>query len=328
MRKKSKSVSPGVSNLLLYLFFIIVILSCGASLKQPELIQTGNNKDTIISLRLLATTGPEIADNQYLRYPTHIVTNNIGNIFITDSNLHKVIRLESNLNYISDQGGIGISLSGLNNPKGLSCDAALNVYVADSGNKSIKALDRNLRFASEIESYTNDNGESERFINPVDLAVDNEGNLWIADYDRILKISPFNELLLEISYNAPGNFSVGQVSSIVISENDQIAAADPEYSRIVVFSPYGQVLSEINSGPVSSLAWDNNLIWAVSESGQTVSVFSISGNLLFKWAESVPGSKINAIAIDRNKSIIMIDSGRKKILLYEKISGIGTDSEN
>jgi len=320
--KKSKWESIGVFNAIIIFTSLFIFFQCAPTSKQIRGSSSSSRNKKIISFRLVNSIGPKLADNKSLIEPTGITTNDVGDIFISDKYHHTVFRLDQDLKFISREGGIGVALGGFNSPEGMACDAALNLYVADSDNKRLQTLDRNLRYADVIEKYYIENKESKRFVNPIDIAVDNEGNIWVADDDKLLKLSPFYDLLHEISYDAPGRYDIGKISSIAISDNDLLAAADPENERIVVFTSYGRDIFEIESGPVKSIAWDrDNLIWAVNDVGDRITAYTVYGTVEHVWAESSLGSVARAVTIDSNNHLVIIDQGLRKVLLYEIIYG-------
>jgi tetratricopeptide (TPR) repeat protein len=76
--------------------------------------------------------------------------------------------------------GWDIGVGSLKNPKDLCTDAEGNVYVMDSGNRRIVALDPDLRLRYVLDTFRLD-GRELRLEDPAGLCVDSEGLIYIAD---------------------------------------------------------------------------------------------------------------------------------------------------
>jgi len=223
---------------------------------------------------------------------------------------------------VGDEGGIGSSLGTFNRPLGMSCDPALNLYVADSGNKRIQIMDRRLRYGKTVDTYFDENDEPLKFTQPDDIDIDREGSIWIADNDKVLKLDPFYELLQEMSYNVSGDFRIGRASAIAISNLDLLAISDTGNRQIILATIHGNHITEFETEPASAVAWDNTgLLWvAVSEPGM-LEAFDINGRIRYKFAENSPGYRPSALAFDMSGRLIVLDSKQRKIYVYDVVRG-------
>ena len=97
----------------------------------------------------------------------------------------------------SGDGGSAVAAE-LNNPQGLAVDALGNLYIADQGNQRIRKVTPagtiNTVAGTGTFGYSGDNGPatSAALENPHAVAVDNAGNLYIADMtnNAIRKVAP------------------------------------------------------------------------------------------------------------------------------------------
>lgn len=117
-----------------------------------------------------------------------------GNIFVADRDNH-VIRKISPAGMVSTFAGTGGAMGsadGTTNharfkwPAGLAVDAADSVYVADTGNHTIRKITPNgivstLAGMPEVSGSAEGSGNTARFNAPSGLAVDASGNLFVAD---------------------------------------------------------------------------------------------------------------------------------------------------
>jgi len=114
-----------------------------------------------------------------------------GNMYVTDSVQHCVLRIDEG-GRISIFAGLpgtagdvlGVNASArFNTPKGIVCDRSGNVFVADSENNKIKIIAGGSvnTVAGSSKGNVNGVGPAAKFNNPVDVAVDKAGTLYVAD---------------------------------------------------------------------------------------------------------------------------------------------------
>lgn len=120
--------------------------------------------------------------------PSGIVVNNNGYVYVADvgNNTIRGIHPDGTVDPIN---GVDRPVySGLNNPNGIAIDAMGNIYVADTGNGVIKIISAgatsvNLLAGSTV-GYTNGSLLTSQFHGPIGLAVDANGNIYVADYNN------------------------------------------------------------------------------------------------------------------------------------------------
>lgn len=140
--------------------------------------------------------------------PIGIAVDMQGNVYVADSNNHKIRLITPSGNVTTLAGGMGGFMNGdpltaaqFDSPGGVALDAQGNMYVADTGNNRI----RNQPFSNFIgtlagntDSGTTDGaGNIAQFFAPNALAIDIEGNVYVADTgnSRIRKITPNGEVI-------------------------------------------------------------------------------------------------------------------------------------
>jgi sugar lactone lactonase YvrE len=209
----------------------------------------------------------------------------------------------------------------------MAFDAALNLYVAESGNHRITILDRNLHFVRSYTAYTNADGESIDFDSPSDVSLDREGNIWIADDSKALKLNPFFDLELEISNDSPGYPIIGEIVSLRIARSGLVALADRGSRQVVIIRTLGTNVGKFPIQTPSSVAWDNNgNIWVAAE-GKIIA-YDINGNQKFEYAGNEPNSWISWLAFDPAGKLFVLDSGVRRLRIYDVILGAGSTGVN
>ncbi len=315
---RSKSAFRASSN---FIKLLLVLLTACAGTDQVNREYAGSIVDEkIINVRLVQSVGPSVGDRLKLMGPSGIAVNPLGEIYVSDGELNMILKLSDRLEMLSYEGGTGGGPGDFNRPSGMACDAALNLYIADPGNRRIQIIDRNLRQAAAKTEYFEKDGSTRKFNLPEDVAIDFEGNIWVADDDRVLKINPFNEIELELSYSSPVGLNIGKAVSIAATGTGIIAIGDSGNKKLFVISSYGNLISEFQVGLISSVAWEGkNIIWVSSHVNETISAYDIYGNRLFVFADENPGTKPTSLAIDNRGMLLVADKGLGKISRYEII---------
>ena len=150
----------------------------------------------------------------------YVAADRAGNVFFVDQNT--VLRLDAAtgiLTLVAGNGTPGFSgdngpatSAQLNGPAGVAVDSAGNLYIADTGNHRIRKVSNGVITTvagNGTPGFSGDNGPatSAQLYNPVGVAVDSAGNLYIADAgnNRIRKVS--NGVITTVAGNGTCGFS-------------------------------------------------------------------------------------------------------------------------
>jgi sugar lactone lactonase YvrE len=204
-------------------------------------------------------------------FPAGLATDAAGNVFVADSNnLIRMVTPAGVVSPVSGTAGVAGSANGpganalFNNPGALALDGQGNLYVADTGNNTIRKLAPSqgawtvstLAGTAGTTGSTNGTGPAASFNNPAGLAVDGSGNLFVADTgNQILrKITPLG------------------VVTLFAGTAGVTGAADGTVAAASFRSPYGLAVN--GSGTVYAADFYNNTIRAIDPSG---SVSTLAG---------------------------------------------------
>lgn|GEM_PF-894905 len=124
------------------------------------------------------------------RNPYGLAIDRSGDIYVSDTFNHCIRRVSptgvvttvagSVKGYTDGKG----AASQFNLPTGIAVDDAKNVYVADSGNRRLRRINPDgvvTTLAGSIKGYTDGKGADAQFDHPVGVAVDQAGNVYVAD---------------------------------------------------------------------------------------------------------------------------------------------------
>ncbi len=146
-----------------------------------------------------------VASAAGFRNPWGLALGPRGNLFVADGSNHAIRRINSlgEVHTLAGQPGISGSLDGFgdnaefNNPSAVAVDVIGNVYVADSGNHTIRKISPSrvvttLAGRAGHAGYADGVGDAARFWNPQGIAVDAAGTIYVADTGNnvIRKITP------------------------------------------------------------------------------------------------------------------------------------------
>jgi uncharacterized protein (TIGR03437 family) len=175
-------------------------------------VTTNGAIQSIAGVTLNGYTGDGgLATQAQLNFPTGVVVDDAGNVFIADTSNHRVRKINTSgiISTVMGTGSAGYSgdegpavNAVLNAPGGLALDAAGNLYIADQYNHCIRRLSTDGKASTAVGSGTqgagNGSGDatSIQLNAPAGVAFDRAGNLFIADTNnhRVVKVQTYNSI--------------------------------------------------------------------------------------------------------------------------------------
>lgn len=173
----------------------------------------GNNKIRKITpagdVTTLAGSSKGFADgsgsNAKFHFPPGVAIDGSGNVYVADVENHKIRKITPNGEVSTLAGSnpgfedaVGTNAQ-FNNPTGVAVDAQNNVFVADVFNHKIRKINQGgevSTIAGSTQGFADGTGANAQFNNPTGVAVDVEGNIYVADRDnhKIRKITPTGQV--------------------------------------------------------------------------------------------------------------------------------------
>lgn len=196
--------------------------------------------------------------------PFGVVVGQDGAIFIADAGESNRIRSISNEGMMTtlaggNEGfadGSGAQAS-FNSPSGLAIDHAGNIFVADTGNNRVRKVTPegvvSTIAGNGTAGYVDGQGASAEFNGPIGVAVDGNGNVFVADTynDRIRKIAVSGEVTTVAGGNKPGYADGDGPSSLFDTPCGIVAYPD---GSLMVADSGNNRLRKIAYGRVSTLS--------------------------------------------------------------------------
>ena len=181
--------------------------------------------------------------------PWGITISTEGYVFVADTWNHRIQKFTAAGKYLTSWGRFGQmeTPDSFWGPRDVAVDENGHVYVSDTGNKRIVVFDEQGSFITEFGEV----GFAEaQFDEPSGLALDQAGNLYVADTwnQRIQVFSPDENGIAQIFLNqwdVEGWYgqSLDNKPYLSIGPEGFVYTSDPELSRVIVFTPLGEVVA-------------------------------------------------------------------------------------
>ena len=207
-------------------------------------------------------------DQARFYYPTQLVLEAGGDLFVADDGNNRIRRVSTagsvstfaGSGAAGDRDGTGTAAA-FYMPYGVAADASGNLYVGDRQNHLIRKISPQgvvtTLAGNGNEGYADGPGAGAQFNYPKGLAVDEAGNVYVADRgnQRIRKISPAGEVSTlagnGIAGSANGKGTAAQFNKpndVALDSHGNLFVADYRNHQIRMVSPSGQVTTLAGTG--------------------------------------------------------------------------------
>jgi sugar lactone lactonase YvrE len=245
-------------------------------------------------------------------FPSGVAADGSGNVYVADSLNFTIRKITPNgvVTTFAGTPGVGGSADGtgadalFSSPSGVATDAAGNVYVADTGNSTIRKITPSgvvttLAGNPAAEGSADGTGAGAQFRSPEGVAVDSSGNVYVADTynSTIRKITP------------------GGVVTTLAGNPAAEGSADGTGALAQFNQPYGVAVD--SSGNVYVADTNNSTVRKITPTG---SVTTLAGVPDFYFAGGADGMGASArfyrpmgVAVDMGGNVFLADSGNNTI---------------
>lgn len=259
------------------------------------------------------TANSGVATSVELYDPTSVAVDNSNNLYIADSRNYAVREIAYGGDILSTAAGNGYwSYSGdgdlatsaqMADPQGAAVDSSGNIYIADSYNSVIRKVDAVTGDISTVAGngaygYSGDGGSatSAELADPMGVAIDSSGNIYIADSDDNV-IRKVDAATGDISTIA-GDGSCGYTGDGGSSTNAELC--------------YPTDVAADNSGHLFIADWNNNAIREVNVSTGDISTVAGNGTMGYTGdggpATDAELNSPNGVATDSSGNLFIADT--------------------
>jgi sugar lactone lactonase YvrE len=273
-------------------------------------IDTGN-VSTVAGIGIFGFSGDGIlATDSKINGSYGVSADGAGNIYIADTYNNRIRRVDAATGIITTVAGNGAAAfsgdggpatsASLNNPHKVVLDSAGNIYIADTYNHRIRMVDSSTGIITTVAgngtaAFAGDGGvaTSASFYWPYSVAVDNSGNLYIADYLnlRIRKVEKTTGIISTVAGKSGtglvtfsgegGPATSAQISTpygvtVDIAGNIYIAAS----YRILKVDAITGILNTVAGNGVGDFSGDGGLATTANLNAPSGIVIDAAGNLI------------------------------------------------
>ena len=226
--------------------------------------------------------GPAV--DAYLNYPSDLVCDGKGNLYISDRSNNRIRKVDSE-GTITTIVGMGLPEFGgdfgpatgafLKYPFGIDLDQKGNLYIADRGNNRIRKVDTQgiiTTIAGDgTHFFSGDYGPATRasLAFPTDVVVDGQGNLYIADRNnnRIRKVSSLGIMTTVMGTGESGYNGDTEIASESTLHLPFALALSPDEKLVIVDRNHFRVRGmDLKSHAITTLA-GNGDFWFRGDGG-------------------------------------------------------------
>ncbi|MDD3626337.1 MAG: 6-bladed beta-propeller [bacterium] len=226
--------------------------------------------------------------------PVDMAMDKNGNIYICDRYNDRVLKFDSNLNFLLEWGESGTANGQFDYPEGIGIDPEGNVWVPDPNNNRVQKFDSQGNFIAKIG---NGYGEGNYLFDwPSDVAIDSKGYIYIVDMNncRIVVYNKNYEYVREWGEFGTTDTEFKYPISIAIDKWDNIYVCDEQNLEIKKFTRTGTFLKKWAS---DSAYWadpyyinvdDLGYLWVAERGNGGIHKFSPEGKELLFWRDWGP----------------------------------------
>ncbi len=285
-----------------------------------ELLASNNTITTLAGDGMPGYNGNNIsATTSQLSNPTYTASDDSGNIYIADNGNNMIREINYRTGNILKIAGNGIGgFSGdegpagkaqLSGPNGIAINDTGNIFVADEYNNRIREINASTNTIATMAGignagYSGDGGlaKSAEFYNPVDIAFDTSGDMFIADMinNRIREINATTHRVKTVAGNGYNAKNYGGGFS-----GDGGAAVSAE-----LYQPQGVVVDKSNTYLYIADTWNDRIRRVNLKTGI---ITTVAGNGTYGYTgDGGPASSAElgiptSVALDANGNLYIAD---------------------
>ncbi len=193
-----------------------------------------------------------------------------GNVWVADTNHHRVVKFNSKGEYVSHFGSFGTANGQFKEPLDVAVTAGGDLWVTDGGNARAQKFNSKGEYLGKV-SWPG--GSSGQFVEPWGIDIGPDGTIWVADarYYRIEQFSAGGTFIREVhgaGWGGSGPAEFGGPTGLEIDATGTIWVVESDNKRVQKLSSTGQYLDQFGTGGTGQGQFEEPQAIAVKPSGQ------------------------------------------------------------
>ena len=263
--------------------------------------------------------GTRGSDEGELSYPGGVCIDNSGNLFVADTNNHRISAFSSNGEYMSGWISKGDTLRNVKEPDDIAIDSSNFLYVVDRS--KIKKFDKNGRYILEWGGSGNRNG---LFVHIMGITIDKSNTVYVLDSyeesgDLVYRIQSFSsDGDFKWSRKIQGANWLSEPEGFTVDDLMFFYVSDGKSNRIVKIDTNGGVVTNWGNNGVSSgvigktggIAVDSrSRVFVTDLQENKFAILSNSGKLeqIIKGEQSGSVSERKRILLTQDGNVLILD---------------------
>ena len=252
-------------------------------------------------------------------WPRSIDVDQDGRVYVSDEYTNRISVFDAERAFRYHWGRYGDDDGLLSGPSGIAFDSNNNLWVVDSLNHRVQCFRQQGPFISKFGTQGSGDGELEM---PWGLCIDNNQDIYVADWgnNRVQKFSPDGKLLVIFEGTSDGVGSLKGPSGVAVDSEGDVYVTDWGNHRVQIYDASGRFITTLVGDAQEPSPWTQTYIDANPE----IIKARRRANMEPEWRFRRPV----AVNVDANFRIIVLESARHRLQIYNKLKDYEEHSLN
>lgn len=277
----------------------------------------------------MSSFGSEGSGPGQFQWPTGLVRDAAGNLWVSDSSHSKIQKFDEKGEYLSQVGSPGSGNGQLNGPTQMAFTSSGDLWVADGNNHRLQKFNSKGEYVAKFGSFGSGNGQ---FNYPWGIAIAANGDIWVTDLynDRLQEFTAAGVFVREVhgvGYGGSANGEFSEPTGIAIDSNGNIWVADKGNQRIQKLTSTGTYLAKFGSKGTGNGQFEEPYGVTIKPSGNLfvtdfwnhrVQQFSPDGEFLGKFGGEGSMAWPYTVALGPGGTMFVLNPGYREVQKWQQ----------